>query len=80
MDDAALHDRINRLAREEEALYRDAASGELSPAELERLHRIKLELDQTWDLLRQREALRSAGLDPDRAEPRPIETVESYQQ
>lgn len=79
MDDQIRH-RINELSHEEELLYREAASGALAPAELDRLKRIKLELDQSWDLLHQREALRSAGMDPDQARPRSIDMVESYQQ
>ena len=80
MDDDTIRSRINELSREEEDLYRDAAAGQLAPAELSRLRVIKLELDQAWDLLHQREALRSAGQDPDRARPRSIDMVESYQQ
>jgi hypothetical protein len=80
MEDESIHSRINALSREEEALYQDAAAGQLSPAELERLGVIKLELDQAWDLLHQREALRSAGQDPDRARARSIDMVEGYQQ
>ena len=80
MVDEQIRSRINLLSQEEETLYRDAATGQLAPAELERLRLIKLELDQSWDLLHQREALRSAGMDPDRARPRPIDMVESYQQ
>ena len=80
MEDEQIHKRINDLSTEEEALYRDAASGRLAPAELERLRVIKFELDQSWDLLHQRDALRSAGMDPDQARPRPINMVESYQQ
>lgn len=79
MDDQ-IRRRINELSEEEEVLYREAASGALAPAELDRLKRIKLELDQSWDLLHQREALRSAGMDPDQARPRPIAIVENYQQ
>jgi Protein of unknown function (DUF2630) len=29
-----------------------------------RLHNLRISLDQSWDLLRQRRALREAGLDP----------------
>ncbi len=80
MTDDAIHSRINRLSEEEEVLYRDAAAGQLAPAELQRLKMIKLELDQAWDLLHQREALRHAGMDPDTARPRSIDMVEDYQQ
>jgi len=79
MDDQ-IRQRINELSHEEEVLYREAASGQLAPVELERLKVIKLELDQSWDLLHQREALRHAGLDPDQARPRSIDMVEGYQQ
>ena len=44
------------------------------------MHAIHLELDQAWDLLRQRQALRSAGLDPDEAHVRPVAVVEAYEQ
>jgi hypothetical protein len=80
MTDESIRTRINHLSHEEEVLYREAASGQLAPAELERLKVIKLELDQAWDLLHQREALRNAGMDPDTARPRPIDMVEGYQQ
>lgn len=80
MTDEAIRNRINHLSHEEEKLYGEAADGQLAPAELERLKVIKLELDQAWDLLHQREALRNAGMDPDTARPRPIDIVEGYQQ
>jgi hypothetical protein len=41
---------------------------------------VELALDRTWDLLRQREARRSAGLDPTEAAERPASTVEDYLQ
>jgi len=37
-------------------------------------------LDELWDLLRQRRALRSAGQDPDVATLRDESTVERYEQ
>ena len=80
MTDDEIHARINALSQEEEALYREAASGPLAPAELARLKAIKVELDQQWDLIHQRDALRHAGLDPDGARPRPIDVVEGYEQ
>jgi hypothetical protein len=45
-----------------------------------RLDAIRVELDQCWDLLRQRRALRDAGQDPDRAQVRPASVVEKYTQ
>ena len=47
-------------------------------ADHERLARVQVELDQCWDLLRQRRALRETGGDPDRAEVRPPDVVERY--
>ncbi len=52
----------------------------LSPDEAERLKAIEVTLDQLWDLLRQRRALRGAGRDPDQAGIRPEGTVEEYRQ
>jgi hypothetical protein len=37
-------------------------------------------LDQCWDLLRQRRALRGAGLDPETATIRDANVVEHYEQ
>ena len=48
--------------------------------ELARLRALEVELDQTWDLLRQRRALRAVGEDPDKAEIRPPDIVEKYEQ
>ncbi|RZK22343.1 MAG: DUF2630 family protein [Flavobacterium sp.] len=44
------------------------------------MHRIKSELDQYWDLLRQRRAFRDAGEDPDRAKMRSSDTIENYKE
>jgi hypothetical protein len=80
MFDIEIRGHIHQLAHEEEALWREASIGALAPAELLRLKQIKFELDQSWDLLHQREALRSAGLDPDEAQVRAVDMVEHYQQ
>jgi hypothetical protein len=45
-----------------------------------RLAEVEANLDQCWDLLRQRRARRGAGEDPDMAEPRPVDVVENYEQ
>jgi len=41
---------------------------------------LRVELDQCWDLLRQRRALREFGGDPDQAKVRPPNVVENYKQ
>ena len=80
MDDADLVRRINELADEEHRLERSHAAQALSDDERERLRGIEVALDQCWDLLRQRRARRSTGLDPDEATVRPADIVENYQQ
>ena len=52
----------------------------MSDAEHRRLESIKVGLDQCWDLLRQRRALREAGFDPGSARVRDPEVVEGYEQ
>ena len=52
----------------------------LSEDERARLRGVQVELDQCWDLLRQRRALRRVGQDPDKAHVRPPEMVEKYEQ
>ena len=66
---------IERLVTEEKELY---AESEMSDAQRSRLTTINIELDQCWDLLRQRRALREFGRDPDEAEVRPAKVVENY--
>lgn len=79
MDDRELFDRINHLVDEEHRLESGQGDG-LSPEEDARLRQVEVALDQCWDLLRQRRARRSAGLDPDQADVRPASTVEGYRQ
>ncbi len=81
MNDQPLFDRINDLSSEEERLWERASDGGgLSTADQERLETIKVQLDQCYDLLHQREARRAAGFDPDRARVRPADVVEHYRQ
>ena len=77
MEDGKVLEHIKEITGEEERLY---TKGNLSEKETERLHNMKTELDQCWDLLRQRQALRSAGKNPDAAKVRPADVVEKYQQ
>jgi hypothetical protein len=81
MNDGPMFERINALAAEEEELWERAADGDgLDAPQRDRLQTIKVELDQCYDLLHQREARRSAGLDPDGAAVRAEDIVERYQQ
>jgi hypothetical protein len=59
---------------------RAQASGNATDGDRHRLEEVKISLDRCWDLLRQRRALREAGLDPEAAQARPEEVVEHYQQ
>ena len=68
----------NRLADEEHELER--MSGEPSQTQSVRRREIEASLDQCWDLLRQRCARRSAGLDPTDAAARSARVVESDKQ
>src|SRR5262245_28532464 len=67
---------IQELAAEEHHIYEQEA---FTDAEKKRLARINLELDQCWDLLRQRQALRDAGRDPKQARTRAADVVERYE-
>ncbi len=75
--DESVLDQINRLVGEEEALYQKP---EISADDRRRLAELKVHLDQCWDLLRQRRALREFGEDPEKAKVRPAKTVENYEQ
>jgi uncharacterized protein involved in exopolysaccharide biosynthesis len=49
-------------------------------ADRARLEEIRVELDRLWDYLRQRVALRDAGMDPEEATERSADVVEKYWQ
>jgi hypothetical protein len=77
MEDRQVLNQIEKLFAEEDRLYADP---DLKKTEVDRIHKIKVELDQWWDYLRQRRALRNAGKDPDEAGIRPPGIVENYLQ
>ncbi len=80
-DDSDLFERINALSHEEEELYGRAADGSgIGAEERDRLNEIKVQLDQAYDLLHQRQGRRDAGQDPSIAETRPPNIVEGYEQ
>ncbi|MBI2244338.1 MAG: DUF2630 family protein [Nocardioides sp.] len=81
MADPEIQDRIKSLIDEEHRLRASLSAGDISPGEEHaRLHDLEVELDQCWDLLRQRRAKREAGRDPAEAAVRPPGTVENYRQ
>ena len=80
MTDELIHGRIEELVAEEHELWEREARGSATDADRSRLQDIGVSLDQCWDLLRQRRALREAGFDPDAARPRDAEVVERYRQ
>ena len=71
---------IQQLAHEEHDLREREGRGELTNDDRDRLASVELQLDRCWDLLRQRRARARAGLDPDDAAARDVQTVESYRQ
>ncbi|HEY5834226.1 DUF2630 family protein [Streptomyces sp.] len=75
----AILDRISKMVADEKMLRELLAEGGIDGAtEHERLADLERELDQCWDLLRQRRALTEAGEDPGAARVRPSSTVEGY--
>jgi len=81
MDDEQVLSRIDELVKEEEALLH-RHEGEEEPLDEEeraRLAKLRVQLDQAWDFLRQRRALRQYGEDPDQASLRGPDAVEDYE-
>ena len=75
MDDQNILDHITALVDEEHRLRENPSAPE---ANAQRLKDVAQQLDQCWDLLRQRRAKREFGGDPESATPRDIGTVENY--
>ncbi len=76
MDDDRIHRRIEELVSEEQEFWQREADGRATRAERHRLDSLKVSLDRCWDLLRQRRALREAGLDTETARVRDEDVVE----
>ena len=75
MDDQTILAQITALVDEEHKLREESLAPEQNA---DRLRSVAAQLDQCWDLLRQRRAQREFGEDPDAAKPRDIGTVENY--
>lgn len=70
---------VNDLVAEERDLRDKLQHREIDESEEhQRLKALEVQLDQCWDLLRQRRALRASGGDPDSASVRPEGEVEGY--
>jgi hypothetical protein len=80
MNDTEILKHIEELVNEEHHLTQQSRQGGLSEDEHKRMRQLEISLDQCWDLLRQRRALRSAHLNPDEATVRDADIVEHYKQ
>jgi hypothetical protein len=81
MDDATILHTVQELVDEEHQLRGRLEAGEISrDEEHARLGELERQLDQAWDLLRQRRARRVVDEDPDGAQTRPEDEVEGYEQ
>jgi hypothetical protein len=80
MTDQQILAHINELETEERHLRQGLSAGKLSTEEEQaRLAAIEIELDRSWDLLRQRRAKAAAHQNPDDAQERSAAQVESYE-
>jgi hypothetical protein len=78
VDDNTILEHIHQLVAEEKQLR--ANHHGLASAQRLRLQHLEEELDQAWDLLRQRRAREDTGEDPDVAQQRSVNEVEGYLQ
>ncbi|MDH6626136.1 hypothetical protein M2271_003953 [Streptomyces sp. LBL] len=80
MDQEHILARITAMVDDERRLRDAVASGQIdSTTEHARLGQLERDLDQCWDLLRQRRAKTEFGENPDEARVRPSSQVEDYQ-
>lgn len=74
MNDRSILEHVNELVEEERRLR----EGSTDDSAQQRLALIETELDQCWDLLRQRRARQEFGENPDGAHVRDVRTVKGY--
>jgi hypothetical protein len=78
-NDEDILNQVNQLVAEEKELRSKLQHHEIDESEEhQRLRAVEVQLDQCWDLLRQRRALRETGGDPGSAQVRPANEVEGY--
>jgi hypothetical protein len=75
MSDSTILGHISELVEEENSLRADAGKPDHNA---ERLRHVQEQLDQCWDLLRQRRAKREFGENAETASVRDPKTVEGY--
>ncbi len=85
MSDAAAGDKsvlahIDELVTEEKALRSAHAGTGMTETDRARLKELQGQLDQAWDLLRQRRAREEYDENPDESAERPVENVTKYLQ
>jgi hypothetical protein len=82
VDNQDILERIKALVEEEHGL-REGSTRPVGAVtggpDVLRLQQLEEQLDQCWDLLRQRRAKKDYGENPDEAEVRPVGEVEGYQ-
>ena len=78
MDDKTILDHIHQLVDEEKQLR--AKNHGLAGEDRARLKHLEEELDQAWDLLRQRRAREEYDENPDEVRERTVNEVEGYLQ
>jgi hypothetical protein len=78
VDDKTILEHIHQLVEEEKELR--AAHHGVAGQDRQRLQHLEQQLDQAWDLLRQRRAREETGEDPDAVTERSVNEVEGYLQ
>ncbi|MCQ9165343.1 MULTISPECIES: DUF2630 family protein [unclassified Arthrobacter] len=80
MDNNEVRQKIEELVKSEQELRESGPEQARQPGHTAQLRSIEIQLDQCWDLLRQRQARVHAGENPDEARVRPAGEVEGYRQ
>jgi len=80
VNDREITAKISELVDQEHQLERAHVGRPLSEDEHAQMNALNVQLDQCWDLLRQRRARREMGQNPDDTQVRPDRVVEGYQQ
>lgn len=80
MDDSDVLPHIEKLINEEQKLVQIKEQGGLAKEQRASMRQLEIYLNQCWDLLRQRRARRSAGLDPADARLHDEESTELFPQ